>query len=302
MPTLSLTQEEVIKRCSKTGALGVGVKVLSMYRGAKKVLSVQCLKCGKQWSATAMGFLHGSGCRKCNTPQGFLTKEEVINRCEVNGISVISEYKGIKQRLSVKCLTCHYVWNPLAGHLVRGSKCPKCTSRKRAEQQRFTHTEFVNRMNGKHPDLYIAGQYNGAWQRINVACLKCLHKWSPLALSLSDGSGCPKCAIPGFRFNKPGTLYYVRVSNPFGEPVYKIGITNKTIKQRFGREFSKMVIIETWHFQNGAEAFEMEQDILNDYDADRYTGPDILNDGNDELFNLDVLGLDRGRGQLELVA
>jgi len=63
-----------------------------------------------------------------------------------------------------------------------------------------------------------------------------------------------------------------------------------------------MVIIETWHFQNGAEAFEMEQDILNDYDADRYTGPDILNDGNDELFNLDVLGLDRGRGQLELVA
>ena len=47
----------------------------------------------------------------------------------------------------------------------------------------------------------------------------------------------------------------------------------------------------------------MEQDILRDYDADRYTGAKILaRDGNDELFNLDVLGLDKGCGQLELVA
>ena len=40
----------------------------------------------------------------------------------------------------------------------------------------------------------------------------------------------------------------------------------------------------------------MEQDILNDHDASRYTGPDLLECGNDELFHLDVLGLIAGTG------
>ena len=128
--------------------------------------------------------------------------------------------------------------------------------------------------------------------RISARCNKCNKEWLSLPNDVFGGHGCGKCAPCGFQKDKPGTLYYVRVSNSFGDQVYKIGITNKTLRQLFGREFSKITIIETWHFTNGAEAYEMEQDILNDYDPDRYTGPDILKTGNDELFNLDVLGFD----------
>jgi hypothetical protein len=38
----------------------------------------------------------------------------------------------------------------------------------------------------------------------------------------------------------------------------------------------------------------MEWNILREYAQHRYRGPDIMPDGNDELFVCDVLGLDRG--------
>jgi len=110
--------------------------------------------------------------------------------------------------------------------------------------------------------------------------------------TLFQGSGCPKCAPYWFQDDKPAILYYLRVSNPFGDPLYKIGISNRTVMERFPRDISKITILDIQHFPVGADAYAREQEILEEFDADRYDGPDILRDnGNDELFILDVLRL-----------
>jgi hypothetical protein len=55
------------------------------------------------------------------------------------------------------------------------------------------------------------------------------------------------------------------------------------------------------HFPTGAGAHAVEQEILRQYRADRYHGPDLLRAGNDELFTQDILGLDTGDMHLSFV-
>jgi hypothetical protein len=109
-------------------------------------------------------------------------------------------------------------------------------------------------------------------------------------------SGCPDCAESGFNPSEPGTLYYVAVTTDDGNTLYKIGITNLSVKRRFPTlDFVRMRIVKTWQFEVGRDAAEREAEIISQFAGDRYYGPDILvGAGNTELFTHDVLGLDKG--------
>lgn len=67
---------------------------------------------------------------------------------------------------------------------------------------------------------------------------------------------------------------------------------NRSIEERFlPWELSIFTVIKTWNFQTGKEAFEQEQTILKQYSKDKYNGPKLLNSGNSELFNKNILNL-----------
>ena len=60
------------------------------------------------------------------------------------------------------------------------------------------------------------------------------------------GSGCPSCAVTGFDRNKPGTLYYLSIND--GE-AYKIGITNRTVQQRYTNlDLESITILHQIHY------------------------------------------------------
>jgi len=86
-------------------------------------------------------------------------------------------------------------------------------------------------------------------------------------------------------------LYYLKIT--YRDSVYyKIGITNRTINERFKvRELEKIEVIKTWEFGKGYEAFEKEQQILKQYDKFRYKGKERIleSNGNSELFIKDIL-------------
>ena len=44
-------------------------------------------------------------------------------------------------------------------------------------------------------------------------------------------------------------------------PLYKIGITNRSVEERFSRDLAKIKIIETWEYPFGIEALERETEI-----------------------------------------
>jgi hypothetical protein len=97
----------------------------------------------------------------------------------------------------------------------------------------------------------------------------------------------------GFDYNQPTDVYYVGVINPYGPLVYKIGITQRTLRERFEKDMPKILELKIFKFKNGYDALDFEQQILIDHQKFRYSGPDLLQRGNTELFACDVLGLDR---------
>ena len=96
--------------------------------------------------------------------------------------------------------------------------------------------------------------------------------------------------ISGFDTKKPAKLYYVSINN--GQ-AYKIGITNLSVKERFRQDFKKIDIIKVWDYSIGAEARTQEQKILKRFSYAKWDGVEILKDGNSELFNHDILCLDK---------
>ena len=275
-----------------------GVLLLGKYVNFSTKVSLRC-NCGHEWRATPANILCSSrNCPVCalkNTADRFRLPESTIKcRLKDRGIELLEPYRNAKTKILMRGV-CGHEWSAKPQDVFGGTGCKQC-----AKNKPVTQEEAVRRY--QCAGLTLLEAYKGTLVRTSTRCNNCDREWLSLPNDVFGGHGCGKCAPCGFQSDKPGTLYYIRVSNPFGDAVYKIGITNLTVRERFGQEFSKVTIIETWHFVNGAEAFEMEQDILKDHDADRYTGPSILKKGNDELFNLDVLGLDRGCGQLELVA
>ena len=107
-------------------------------------------------------------------------------------------------------------------------------------------------------------------------------------------SGCPGCAVSGFDQTKPALLYYLAISADVDKVLYKIGITNLTVNQRFPpADLARIRVIKTWAFDKGSEAADKELAVLREFMDDRYFGVDILiGAGNTELFERDVLGLD----------
>jgi len=94
----------------------------------------------------------------------------------------------------------------------------------------------------------------------------------------------------GFNPTKAGTLYYLRINN--GQ-AYKIGITNRSVSERFNScDLDKIEVLKTWDYPIGHDARDMETKIINDYSYAKYSGDDLLESGNTELFDRDILGLD----------
>jgi len=100
--------------------------------------------------------------------------------------------------------------------------------------------------------------------------------------------------MTGFKPHKPAILYYLKVSRPSGKPLYKIGITNRTLKLRFvPADLQKIEVLLTKRFSLGKDAWEKERLIKQENKQYKYKGKKVLRDGNTELFTTDILGMDK---------
>jgi len=93
-----------------------------------------------------------------------------------------------------------------------------------------------------------------------------------------------------FSFNKEESaiLYYLRLDNG----IYKIGITNRSIKERFYGDNHIITVIAEVHYLKGADALKREQEIIEEFKEFKYFGPKILKTGgNTELFTKNILSI-----------
>ena len=103
----------------------------------------------------------------------------------------------------------------------------------------------------------------------------------------------------GIKMSEPAIAYYLRICDDEQGTLYKIGITNHEEvchggvgRYRLRSDMDKMTVLKTWEFATGRAANDFEEQILQNFQGDKYEGPPVISRGNTELFIRDVLGLD----------
>ena len=270
----------------------------SEYTMATAAITAHCHQCGRKWKTTPQRLYQGKGCWPCRVKASGqarrLTIEEVRSRIHPD-IILSGYYRDKGTKVHARCRICYHEWFPLPGNLFKGDICPKCEDKRSGEKMRLTQQEVIARLRKVSPKIEVIGRYQGAHQPLKVRCRHCGYHWAAgTPWRLLTGGGCPACAGYGFQPNKAAIVYYVRISDHRGGFVYKIGITNRTVRERFGRDYERLTEIKVWPFNQGSEARDFEQEILRSHRSHRYQGSKVFTIGvlNSEIFTHDVLNLD----------
>ena len=173
---------------------------------------------------------------------------------------------------------------------LKGCGCTSCgVAAKTKSQIRFVE-EAAKQHSSKYS--YLNTVYVNAYTKVTITCP--IHgDFEQIPYEhLRKSEGCPKCSgkASGFDKTKSAILYYLSINN--GQ-AYKIGITNRTIEERFTASDLELIkVIKIWEYPIGQDAYKQEQRILKLHKDNKYSGVSLLSSGNTELFNFDVLGLD----------
>lgn len=241
-----------------------------------------------EFTQLASSHVKGHGCNKCSkelVKNPKLTTEQFIGRStSIHGDRYDyskSIYKDASTKITIVCKEHgEFLQKPITH--MSGINCPKCRG------YRKTINDIQKKMNKNYTILTHSCIYTDA-DKLNVNCI--YHgNFTTTVRKLHLGKGCNKCAVRGFKTHLPGTLYYLSIDNG---TAYKIGITNKSINERFHKQdIKRMKVIKTWYYENGKDCLEEEQRILKEFKHNAYKGYILLPNGNTELFNKDVLLLD----------
>lgn len=242
--------------------------------------------------------LHGAGCAYCTgrkiDKNAFLKKSALVHgsKYDYSSISTISDSS---ERVLINC-SIHGLFEQSVGRHLAGDGCRACAIKLRGQKNlESAKSRFIPKANLAHEGKYDYSKavYLSAKEPIEIVCKEHGSFWQDPNNHL-NGAGCPSCSNRGFNKDLPATLYYLRINDGY-KILWKIGITNNTVKDRFPRDFKKISILETWSYEVGGHAYLKEQEILKQYKHVRYIGdPVLLDSGNTELFIEDILGLDAG--------
>jgi hypothetical protein len=263
----------------------LGLTILTEYQGNKIPLRVRHV-CGREYQIYPYSIRVGFGCASCVQKLSETELSARFAKYTKRGISVIGEYQGAKFPLRVRH-SCGHEWDARMPNLEKGYGCPKC-----ANWFPLSDAELAKR-SIKYADelgINILGKYKNSHSPILVRH-SCGFEWNSSITNLEKGVGCRKCARYGFQPNKPAIAYYVRFDLAEGV-FYKIGVTNRTVAERFVAHRTKPNVLKIFSFDTGSEALEFEEKVLRENAFEQYRGTDILLNGNNELFVSDVLGLD----------
>lgn len=262
------------------------------YEGLRRKVTIVCLEHGS-FAMTPGTHLKGRHCPKC-TGRAFIPTDEFITRAKTVHADrydySLVRCEHNRQAVQIICRE-HGIFEQAPRSHLLGRGCEQCASLKRGLKKRTTAAEqFLEKARKLHGDRYdySLSQYKRNNANITIGCRE--HGYfQQIPRNHLIGRGCPSCSSTGFDPTIPAILYYLSINK--GQ-AYKIGITNRTIEERFSIEDRlKIAVVGKWHFEIGQDARDREIEILRKHYINRYTGPDLLRNGNSELFKNDVLGL-----------
>lgn len=180
------THEEYV---NEVKIINPNVEVIEEYKGVNTKIKHRCLKDRYEWLVSPHSILNNSRCPRCvnkirRTHTEYVNEVSMIN----NKIEVVDNFIDTKINILHKCKICNYEWKVRPERILIGSGCPKC-----ANSIKKTHSEYVEELKLKNPNIEIIGEYVNAKTSILHKCLIHNIEWMVSPDVIKHGKGCPKC-------------------------------------------------------------------------------------------------------------
>ncbi len=291
-----LTQEVIIKRFRKKHGNKYNYDFFK-YNNARTKDLILC-DCGNLFTQLPSAHMGGQGCKPCGNKRSGKTRlkkekkfiEETIKK-HGNKYWYFSKYTGDNIKMQIYCVECQKgFWQKPNDHL-QGSGCPDCGRKQCHLSKKLTSEEMLQKAIETHGNKYwYFSPFVDRQIPVQIYCVKCAKGFWQLPAVHLQGSGCVTCANHGgFDPSQPGILYYFKdITNN----LFKIGITNRTVKERFSGKNKIIEEIKEWYFAKGADALELEQFLHSELSKQRYDNPNFYGNGSTEFFRNDVLNLE----------
>lgn len=236
------------------------------YKGDGIKIDIICKKHGTFFQ-TPGNHKQGQGCPYCigknKTTEQFI-EEARETHGDVYDYSLV-EYNGCSKEVDIICPT-HGVFSQIPFVHISGSGCKNCGTIKQAQDRIKTTEQFIKEAREVHGELfdYSLVDYKFAINHVDIICsIHGVFHQTPNS-HINMKSGCTYCARERTNYDKykdkKTTLYYIKIDD-----VYKVGLTKTSLKNRFKKELEEGInveVIKTIDFEDGWEAFQLEQQIL----------------------------------------
>ena len=131
--------------------------------------------------------------RKANNKK---SHEEYVNEVSIinPNVEVVGKYIGAKTKILHRCKICGHEWMVSPDGILCKRGCPECANKRRAENSRMTHEEYVSRLNSLNSNIISIEKYINSTTPILHKCLIDGYEWMLSPNNSLKGKGCPKCA------------------------------------------------------------------------------------------------------------
>lgn len=227
----------------------------------------------------ANNHLAGKGCHQCKGTKKKTTIEFIDQARKVHGDKFdysLVDYVNALTKINIIC-PIHGTFSQIPNnHLWFG--CEACGGNKRK-----TTNKFIEEARLVHGDTYdySLSEYVDAFAKVKIICRDHgIFEQSPD--NHLHGRGCSSCSNYGFNPSKPAILYFLKFNKSIAS-FWKIGVTNNTVRIRYGTEANHVTDSHEWRFDNGKDALILEQKVLAEFIKYKFNLPlfPILNHGGE---------------------
>ena len=262
------------------------------YQGSEVKAKIWCNTHKEFFWQTPKKHVNGRGCPKCKV-DSIKSKQrhslsDYLPQLEEMYVGVLdftkSKYINWKTKIEVLDLKYNDTFETTIDSLLKGTYTPMVNT-----LNRFLQEVSLRAIAGYD---YSNINWESSIRKVDIKCNKCGSIFLQTPTKHLQGRGCPYCKTSGFQVRKPAQVYYLKIKY---EDIlyYKIGITNRTYKERY--TLTDLALVEEAHvlfFENGQDALDLETKIKREFKDYLYTGGSIILQGakgNAELFTKDVL-------------
>lgn len=253
-----------------------------------------------------------AGCPQCAGKRYFTLELFLQKAHEVHGniydYSKINKYLGYETKHPIVCKQHGKFLQTPKAHILTKHGCPKCgteTASQHSKAQALTCEQFTAKAINIHGEKYdySKSSYSNSGAKIEIICREHGSFFQTPNNHISRKQGCPKCgdkkkgSVGGYslklfenfpeRSNIPAMLYVIEMQRETDNFI-KVGITTRTIKERFDKKarmgpkhITKTVLFTK--YSSLKEAFLLEQQILSTLKQYQYF-PNYVIDGRTECL------------------